>query len=119
STVGPLIARVGPGTGGDAAFTRIDPQLRRPTTDELILAVEARPIGWLHVQLARVTKHEEPLLGFVDTGVDASTYSTLQVPDPSYVPAHVFGRPHVTVYNRPADSYGRDRYLLTNPADDS
>src|SRR5207244_10020721 len=93
-------------------------QLRRPTTDELILAVEARPIGWLHVQLARVTKHEEPLLGFVDTGVDASTYSPLQVPDPSFVPENVFGRPQVTVFNRPAGAYGRDRYVLTNRTDD-
>ncbi len=27
TSIGPLIARVGPGTGGDATFTQIDPQL--------------------------------------------------------------------------------------------
>ena len=118
SSIGPLIARVGPGTAGDAAFTRIDPQLRRPTTDELILAVEGRPVRWLHVQLARVTKREEPLLGFFNTGLDPSAYTTLQVPDPSFVPENVFGRPQVTVFNRPPASYGRDRYLLTNRIDD-
>ena len=118
SSIGPLIARVGPGTGGDAAFTRIDPELRRPTTDELTLAIETHPIRWLRVQLARVVKHEEPLLGFVNTGLDASAYSTLQVPDPSFVPENVFGAPLVSVLNRPPGAYGRDRYLLTNRGDD-
>ena len=40
------------------------------------------------------------------------------MPDPSWVPGNVFGRPQVTVYNRPPASYGRDRYLLTNQVGD-
>src|SRR5262249_54443439 len=72
---GAVVARVGPGTGGDATFTQIDPQLERPVSDELVLAVESRPIHWLYVQLARVTKREEPLLDVVDTGVPSSAYT--------------------------------------------
>ena len=119
TSIGPLIARVGPGTGGDATFTHIDPHLRRPTTDELVLAIESRPLPGLQVQLARVTKREQPLLGFVDTGVPSSAYTAFQVPDPDFLPFHSFGAPQVTVYNRPPGSYGRDRYLLTNQTGDA
>src|SRR6185436_16778881 len=93
---------------------QIDPHLRRPVTDELVLAVVSRPIHGLELELARITKREEPLLGFLDTGVASSEYSSLQVPDPSFEPGSPFGGPQVTVYNRPPDGYGRDRYLLTN-----
>jgi hypothetical protein len=117
-SAGPLIARVGPGTGGDAAFTRIDPQLRRPVTDEGILAFESRPIKGLQLELAYIAKGEQPLLGVLDTGVTSSAYTSFQVPDPSFLPGSPQGGPQVTVYNRPPGSYGRDRYLLTNQAGD-
>jgi hypothetical protein len=118
TSIGPMIARVGPGTSGDATFTQIDPQLQRPTTDELVLAFESRPLPGLHLQLARITKREQPLLGLVDTGVPSSAYTAFQVPDPGFLPFHSFGAPQLTVYNRPPGSYGRDRYLLTNQVGD-
>ena len=118
TSIGPLIARVGPGTGGDPAFTQIDPRLQRPTTDELVLALESRPIRGLQLEVARITKREQPLLGLVDTGLPSSSYTAVQVPDPSFVPGNVFGAPQVTAYNRPPGSYGRDRYLLTNQTGD-
>jgi hypothetical protein len=118
TSIGPLIARVGPGTGGDPTFTQIDPRLQRPTTDELILALESRPIRGLQLEVARITKREQPLLGLVDTGLPSSSYTAVQAPDPSFVPGNVFGAPQVTVYNRPPGSYGRDRYLLTNQTGD-
>ena len=117
TSIGPLIARVGPGTGGDATFTQIDPHLQRPTTDELVLALQSRPTRWLQLEAAAIAKREQPLLGLVDTGVPSSAYTAFQVPDPSFVPGSPVGAPHVTVYNRPPGSYGRDRYLLTNQAD--
>jgi hypothetical protein len=117
-SVGPLIARVGPGTGGDGVLTQIDPHLRRPTTDELVLALVSRPIQGLQLELARITKREQPLLGLLDMGVDSSEYTALQVPDASFEPGSPVGGPQVTVYNRPPNSYGRDRYVLTNQAGD-
>ncbi len=60
TSIGPLIARVGPGTGGDPTFTQIDPRLQRPTTDELVLALESRPIRGLQLEVARITKREKP-----------------------------------------------------------
>jgi hypothetical protein len=118
TSIGPLIARVGPGTGGDAMLTQIDPRLQRPITDELLLALVSRPIDGLQLELARITKREQPLLGFLDVGVASSEYAALQVPDPSFLPGSPVGGPQVTVYNRPPGSYGRDRYLLTNQVGD-
>jgi hypothetical protein len=115
---GPLIARVGPGTGGDNALTQIDPHVQRPTTDELVLALVSRPVRWLQLELARITKREQPLLGLVDTGVAASSYAPFPVPDPSFLPDSPVGAPLVTAYDRPAGAYGRDRYVLTNRATD-
>jgi hypothetical protein len=117
-TIGPAIARVGPGTGGDAAFSRLDPGLERPTTDELVLAVEWQPTRTLHLELARITKREEPLIILTDPGVPASSYDAVQVPDPSFQPFNQIGSPFVTAYNRPPGAYGRDSYLLTNRPDD-
>ena len=114
---GAPIAQVGPGTGGDAAFTRIDPQLERPTTDELLLAIQGRPLRWLQLEASAITKREGPLLDLVDTGVPASAYRTFQVADPSFEPGSPVGSPFVTVFDRPPGSYGRDRYLLTNRTD--
>ena len=116
TTVGPSIARIGPGTGGDAAFSRIDPSLDRPVTDELVLAIRARPFEGFEVELARVAKRETSLLSLVDEGVPFSRYTSFFVSDPSYVAstAGPFDRPIAEVFNRPANAYGQDRYLLTN-----
>ena len=113
SLVAPF-ARVGPGTGGDAAFTQIAAGLERPVTDELVLALRARPRKGLELELARIVKRETSLLGYVDTGVLASEYTAFQIPDPSFVPDSPVGAAQVTAFSRPAGAFGRDRYLLTN-----
>jgi len=118
TSIGTAIARVGPGTGGDAALTQIDPQLERPTTDELVLAILSRPRTGVELELARVTKRERPLLDFIDTAIAPSEYTPVQVPDPSFIPGSPVGAPEVTAYSRPPGGYGRDRYLLTNQVGD-
>jgi hypothetical protein len=112
------IARVGPGTGGDAAFTQIDPELARPVTDELVLGLRARPRPGLELQLTRIAKRETSLIDYLDTGVQASEYNALQFPDPSFAPDSPVGAAFVTGFSRPAGAYGRDRYLLTNRTGD-
>jgi hypothetical protein len=116
--VGPLIARVGPGTGGDATLTQIDSRLERPVTDELVLGLRARPRPGLELQLTRITKRETSLLQYVDTGVLAAEYTAFQIPDPSFVPGSPVGAAQITALSRPAGAYGRDRYLLTNRIDE-
>ena len=115
-STGPLIARVGPGTGGDAAFTQIDPQLRRPTTDEVLVAVQSRPFAGLQLEAAGVAKREQSLIGLADTA--SIPYSSLPVSDPSFEPGSPQGGPLVTVFNRAPGYYGRDQYLLANQPGD-
>jgi hypothetical protein len=108
------IARVGPGTGGDSAFARIDPDLEQPITDEFVLRVEGRPVPSVLLYLTRTTKRQDPLLGYLETAIPFEEYSVVQVPDPEYSPEHPLGAPMITAYSRPPASYGRDRYVLTN-----
>ena len=118
-SAGTPIARVGPGTGGDPSLTSIDPALKRPITDELTLAARMR-LGATELELARVVKRESPRLSLEDPGVPFSTYRAFAVPDPYYNPATA-GKvdvPFTVALDRPAGMYGRDRYVLTNGADD-
>src|SRR5262249_51929737 len=117
AAIGPLIARVGPGSGGDVSFSQIDPNLDRPITEDVTITAEARPFRWLHLEAAGIAKRESPLLALMNIGVPASTYATFQVADPSFEPGSPQGGSQVTVYDRPPGSYGRDRYLLTNHTD--
>ena len=115
TAIGPLVARAGPGTGGDTEFSRIDRHLKRPTSDELVLGIDIEPRSGMRFRLAGVARKERNLLGLVNTGAPASAYSLFSVPDPG---ADV-GLPDddrlVPVYDRSPESFGVDRYVLTNP----
>jgi hypothetical protein len=87
-------------------------------TDELVLALRARPRKGLELELARIVKRETSLLNYVDTGVLASEYTAFQIADPSFVPDSPVGAAQVTAFSRPAGAFGRDRYLLTNQTGD-
>ena len=71
------------------------------------------------VQLARVTKREQPLLGFVNTGVTSSDYTAFQVPDPDFLPCHQLRRAAGDGLQPAGGRHGRDRYLLTNQTGDA
>jgi len=118
AAVGPLVAMVGPGTGGDPAFTRLDPQLARPTQDKAVVGIEARPRAGLRLRLAGVAARTRQLIGLVDIGVPASSYAVTGLPDPG-VDLHSPTLQLLPVYSRLPASFGQDRYLLTNPAGDT
>ena len=110
--VGPVVQRVGPGTGGDPAFSAIDPSLARPTTDEVIAGVDVQLTPEIRARLIGVAKRLHHQFDFVDTGAPLSSYTVSTVVD---------GRPEadggdvlLPVYNRLPSSFGADRYLLTN-----
>lgn len=118
STIGPLVQRVGPGTGGDPQFTSIDPSLRRPHMDEAILGFEARPHPSSIVRLVAIGRRERDMIGVVDTGVPESSYTKIFIPDMGIDIVHEDDDQILTFYDRSPATFGRDRYLLTNPADD-
>ena len=112
--VGAIVQRVGPGSGGDPTFVAIDPQLKRPLTEEFVFGFETRPSSTV-VQFTAFARRERNLIGLVDTGVPASSYllsTIIDTGDDRYA-----GQP-VPVYNRAPQTFGADRYLLTNPGGD-
>lgn len=111
--IGALISRVGPGTGGDPAFSAIDPHLERPYVNELTLGFESRPNNQTIVRVTGIARHEGQLIGLVNTGVPESSYSVFQVNDPG---EDSYAGQTLLIYNRPPSAFGADRYLLTNPA---
>jgi hypothetical protein len=118
STIGALVQRVGPGTGGDPQFTSIDPSLRRPHMDEAILGFEARPHPSSFVRLVAIGRRERDMIGVVNTTVPESSYSKIFVPDMGVDVVHDDDDQMLAFYNRSPATFGKDRYLLTNPADD-
>jgi hypothetical protein len=112
---GPLVARVGPGAG-DGALTAIDPGLRPPRTRELVAGLEAAPgEGWV-LAFTGFDRRERDLVESVDVGVSAADYVVRYLPDPGGDIAGSQGDQLLPVFDRKPESFGRDRYVLTNPA---
>jgi TonB dependent receptor len=111
--LGALVSRVGPGTGSDPDFSAIDPQLSRPYINELTLGFESRPNNQTLVRVMGIARHEGQLVGLVNTGVPPSAYTAFTLVDPG---KDSYAGQTLLVYNRPPDTFGADRYLLTNPA---
>jgi hypothetical protein len=116
---GTLIARVGPGTGADAAFSRIDPQLERPLSDEFVLGLELRTGRASRVRVAGVTRRETSSLQVVNVGVPASGYRLFSVADVNADLVGASDDQQLPVYERLPETFGADRYLLTNPTRDA
>jgi hypothetical protein len=112
--VGPVVARVGPGTGGDPTFSVIDPSLRRPTIDEVVAGVDVQLTPGIRGRIIGVAKHARHLFNLVDTGAPISSYTTFDIVDGR--PAADGGDVLLPVYNRLPSTFGADRYLLTNNA---
>jgi hypothetical protein len=111
--LGALVQRVGPGTGGDARFSAIDPQLRRPIAEEFVFGFESPPAR-ARIHMAAFARRERRLIGLVDTGAPISSYEVSAIRDPG---DDRFGGQFLPVYNRLPQAFGTDRYLLTNPSD--
>jgi hypothetical protein len=115
SRPGMLVARVGPGTNGNPAFSGIDEDLRRPYTDEFVVGVESGRRESMRLALTGIARREGNLLAVVNTGVPASGYSTMTLDDEYIFLRNPEDDRTLTVYNRLPSTFGRDTYLLTNP----
>ena len=110
-----LIDRIGPGTGGVPAFSRLDGNLKRPVTDEFVVGVESDREGWLKWGLMGLARRESNLIGLTDTGVPFTAYTADTQFDPGQVLDLDFDDRQLTVYNRLPSTFGKNKYLLTNP----
>ena len=106
---GLLVARVGPG-GPRAA---IDPDLEPPRSKEVFLGLEAE-IGSFTTRFLAYHRRERNLVTSVNFGAPASAYDVTYIPDPGDDIVGGTTIQMLPVYNRRVESFGRDRYLLTN-----
>jgi hypothetical protein len=105
--IGTLIGRIGPG----GTVSTIDEHLRRPYMDEFTFGVETKPWGNTVIRLIGMGRRESDLISVVDESVPESAYIRSLLPDPG-----LFGQGQMLpLFNRPVSTFGRDRYVLTNP----
>jgi hypothetical protein len=107
--------RVGPGTGGSTDFSRIDPDLRRPYTDELVIGFEKRRSASTRYTLTGIARRETNVLAVVNTGVNTAGYEAIGFQDAGKDLVDPADDRTLTVYSRLPSAFGQDKYLLTNP----
>ncbi len=109
---GPLVARIGPG-GPDAS---IDRGLQAPTSREVFVGCDVRAGAW-NVRFLAYHRREFHLVTSVDVGAPLSAYDVSFVPDPGNDIAGGTDNQMLPIYNRRPESFGADRYVLTNDAE--
>ncbi len=118
TAAGALIGRAGPGSNGDQTFSAIDPNLRRPTTDEISVGFETHPTAALRLRVVGFVRRESDLIGLVDTGTSGA-YTQTTIADPGLQLQNPADDQLLPVFNRVPSSSLQDRYLLTNPSEDA
>ncbi len=110
---GALIRREGP------AFSALDPDLKRPYTDEFTAALKIDlGAGW-RISLAGFLRETRNLVETLNTGVPFSSYTALPFHEAGddLLPGSYDDLDFI-LYNQDAATLGRDFYLLTNPESD-
>jgi hypothetical protein len=107
---GPLIARVGP--GGEVAS--IAPNLRAPSTEEVVLGLEAHFARTWTFRFIGIHRRERDLVASIDEGAGESAYRTTTVADPGGDLAGTDDDQLLPVFDRRPETFGQDRYVLAN-----
>lgn len=109
---GPLVARVGPG----GAYSAIDPALRSPATASVVAGIDVRPAAGWWIRFAGIHRETRDRVESVNVGVTAADYTVSFLDDPAIDIAGAGDDRPLPVFARDPASFGRDQYLLTNPA---
>ncbi len=115
STHQPLVMRAGPGTGDAASFSAIDADLKRPVTDQFLLEGSYTPKPALTLRVTGLARRQSSLIGVVNLGAPLDSYTMFTVLDANADWVNPGDDQQLPVYNRKPESFGEDRYLLTNP----
>jgi hypothetical protein len=113
---GPLVARIGPGSP-DGVLTSIDPSLAPPRTRELVVGLESNLGREWRFRFTGFDRRERSLVETVNVGVPQSGYTVRYIPDPAGDLVGAQDDQLLPVYDRRPETFGLDRYVLTNPAD--
>jgi hypothetical protein len=110
---GALVSYVG---ARPPASSEIDPRLRRPYLDELLLGVDATPGAAWSLRFTGITRRERELIAWTNPGVPVGAYVVTTVADPGGDLLDPSDDQQLPVFNRRPETFGADRYVLTNPA---
>jgi hypothetical protein len=106
---GPLVARVGPG----GSVASIDPGLKAPQSREVFVGIETSTGSW-KARMLGYYRRERDLVTSVNLGAPFSAYDLYYIDDPSDDIVGTDDDQLLPVYNRRPETFGQDRYLLTN-----
>jgi len=109
-----LVERQGP------LFSRIDPDLKRPYTDELVISLQTIFARNFHLSLSGFIRQTKNLVETVNIGVPFSAYNELKIFDigDDRIPGTHDDLTFI-VYNQKSETLGQDFFLLTNPEAES
>lgn len=107
---GSLIRRQGP------LFSEIDPELKRPYTDELVVSFHREFSSHWYLTLGAFFRENRNLVETLNIGVPFSAYQASSFYDiGDDRKAHTHDDLTFTVYNQNPETLGQDFFLLTNP----
>jgi hypothetical protein len=106
---GELVSRVGPG----GLLSRIDPDLGAPRSREVFVGFESLAAGF-RVRFLAYHRRDKSLVTSMNVGAPPSAYDVYFVHDPSNDIAGSDDDQLLPIYNRRPETFGQDRYLLTN-----
>jgi hypothetical protein len=109
---GELVALAGSG----APVGSIDPALGAPATDEVVVGLERQLGRFMSVRGTLIGRRERGIVGLVNTGVPASSYTVTLVPDQGEDYLSPSDDRPLAIYDRLPESFGQDQFVLTNPA---
>ena len=114
SRQGPLVARVGPGAGADGVLTSVDPGIERPVTREFIVGFEITPPRFVRTRMTAISRRRSHQVALRNVGVPVSSYDVFHVADPGPSRSDPIDDQLLPIYNRAPDTFGLDRYELSN-----
>ncbi len=101
-------------------YAAVDPNIKRPYTDEFSVALTKAFNRGLFLTLAGYYRETRQLIETLNTGVPLTAYDPVEIYDPGddFIPGN-----HddliLTVYNQHKETLGNDFFLLSNPFADS
>jgi hypothetical protein len=97
------------------AFSRIDPQLKAPYTDEVMVGADIDLLPF-DLRITAMHRQERRLIATVDTGVPFSAYNPITIHDNGNDNIPGTGDDQsLTVWAQNPSTLGKNSYLLTNP----
>lgn len=100
---------------GGGLRTSMDPDLKRPYTDELTVSLDHELLPSLRLSAAYIYRNEEQRFGTYNIGVPDGAYTAVSVTDPGRdgMLGTADDMPGFTVYNQNPATLGQDRFIIT------